>query len=105
MHARGDLFGFLRIKELRRGNALATICGKKSRFASAYGRTRLRRAPPAATLTRESFHRAPKRSPRSVGRSITTGVDEVSSSSISYLPATFTTLFFLAASLLLGLMS
>jgi len=32
----------------------------------------------------------------------TTGVDEVSS--ISYLPQTFTTLFFLAASLLLGLM-
>jgi hypothetical protein len=29
----------------------------------------------------------------------------VSSSSISYLPAMFTTLFFLAASLLLGLMS
>jgi hypothetical protein len=33
-----------------------------------------------------------------------TGADEVTSSSISYLPATFTTLFFLAASLLLGLM-
>jgi hypothetical protein len=30
-----------------------------------------------------------------------TGVDEVNS--VSYLPATFTTLFFLAASLLLGL--
>jgi hypothetical protein len=30
--------------------------------------------------------------------------DEVTSSSISYLPATFTTLFILAASLLLGLM-
>jgi len=30
--------------------------------------------------------------------------DEVSSNSISYLPATFTTLFFLAASLLLGWM-
>jgi len=35
----------------------------------------------------------------------TPGDDEVSSSSISYLPATFTTLFFLAASLLLGLMN
>lgn len=34
-------------------------------------------------------------------RRTTTGVDEVSS--ISYLPQTFTTLFFLAASLLLGL--
>jgi hypothetical protein len=32
----------------------------------------------------------------------TTGVDEVNC--VSYLPATFTTLFFLAASLLLGLM-
>jgi len=46
----------------------------------------------------------PKRSSRSAGR-ITTGVDEVTSSSISYLPATYTTLFMLAASLLLGLMS
>jgi hypothetical protein len=35
------------------------------------------------------------------GRQANTGADEVTS--ISYLPATFTTLFFLAAALLLGL--
>ena len=69
------------------------------------------RAIPVANSTRRRRHlpptyckRAPKRSQRSNGRT-TTGADEVTSSSISYLPATFTTLFVLAATLLLGLTS
>jgi len=45
-----------------------------------------------------------QRSQRSVRRDHT-GADEVNSSSIAYLPATFTTLFFLAANLLLGLLT
>lgn len=70
------------------------ICGIKSRFDSAYRGSRLSDTTSAGTLVHES------RARREYQRNYT-GVDEVHS--VSYLPATFTTLFFLAASLLLGL--
>jgi hypothetical protein len=91
---------------LRRSCGPLAICGKKSRFARTCGRhpvAATRQQPPHSLANHPCAYR--KRSQRSAGRSITTGVDEVSSNSISYLPATFTTLFFLAASLLLGLMN
>ena len=73
-----------RIKDLE-------ACGQKSRFDAARALTRL---PPARLAARLMAERAQTRQP-------VTGVDEVSS--VSYLPAAFTTLFFLAAGLLLGL--
>jgi len=79
------------------------ICGKKSRFRAPTGVPGCTGRPAAATLSLESFQ---TRSETLIKkrRAITTGVDEVTSNSIAYLPATYTTLFLLAASLLLGLM-
>jgi hypothetical protein len=68
------------------------ICGNKSRFDRECSRSRLPATHRAARLLPNRAKTRPKH----------TGVDEVNS--VSYLPATFTTLFFLAASLLLGLM-
>ena len=68
--------------------------GQKSRFCAASRPARLSAAPTAARLVPESRADA-----KNVSNA--TGVDEVNS--VSYLPAAFTTLFFLAASLLLGL--
>jgi hypothetical protein len=94
----------LQIKKVRATRGPRTIGGKKSRFDCAYGRARLReRACNGDTHSRiipDVFRNA--RQEASDTRQHRG--DEVTSSSISYLPATFTTLFFLAASLLLGLM-
>ena len=68
------------------------ICGNKSRFDRACW-------PDWLPATRRAARLEPNRAKTRLKH---TGVDEVNS--VSYLPATFTTLFFLAASLLLGLM-
>jgi hypothetical protein len=82
--------------------ALQESAGKSLAFASGRGQAGLPGLPSAATLLRESFQTRAERSSRSAGSQYH-GVDEVTSSSIFYLPATYTTLFLLAASLLLGL--
>jgi len=56
-----------------------------------------RRTPHSARTQKQTAQSALQEAPGHVN----TGADEVTS--ISYLPATFTTLFFLAAALLLGL--
>jgi len=92
--------GSCEINDLR-GLAEATeIYGKKSRFRCACRATRLpSRA--ASGDTSCAFRFTTFRSARKEARYQKHRGDEVSS--ISYLPQTFTTLFFLAASLLLGL--
>ena len=77
------------------------LAGKSLGFSVAYGAARL----PCCTAPGETAPRHPtvlRNARQEAPDATTTGVDEVSS--ISYLPQTFTTLFFLAASLLLGLM-
>jgi len=82
----------------------ARVPGKSLVLAADRSGTRLNGVASAATLRFAIFtRRNPNRSTRSEGCLHNHRGDEVSSSSISYLPATFTTLFLLAASLLLGL--
>jgi hypothetical protein len=87
------------INDLRDAAGAPDICGKKSRFQLACEATRLpcrgASGDTASALT-TTFRSARKEAPHKHQRG-----EEVSS--ISYLPQAFTTLFFLAASLLLGL--